>query len=253
MLSLSVFLDGCCWLYYSVLLNDVDVGIVSQHHCCHYLSLRLSLLARTVGCHVYCWLLNCTSRSCTVVAYIHTTGTVAQVWPTGSRAAVALYYLCTVASSLSIIKIKIKLYIVNSQRCRCILWYRIVLVRTKHFCPLLLLTLFCQILKYVNFDVLQKFLGVLEHTPFSTGRVHHSKICCFRRILEVLFSTYFRSNVPWDSGSILKGKTVTFGKQNDNQNLLKYVENNLFQNQFLEYIHFNLVQKVRVNNVLILL
>ena len=70
-------LDGCCWLYYSVLLNDVDIGIVSQHHCCHYLSLRLSLLARTIGCHVYCWLPNCTSRSCIVVAYIPTTGTIA--------------------------------------------------------------------------------------------------------------------------------------------------------------------------------
>ena len=68
MLSLSVFLDGCCWLYYSVLLNDVDVGIVSQHHCHHYLSLRFVLLARTVGCHVYCWLLNCPSHSCSVVA-----------------------------------------------------------------------------------------------------------------------------------------------------------------------------------------
>ena len=53
------------WLLLVVLsLNDVDVGIVSQHHCCHYLSLRLLLLACTVGCHVYCWLLNCTSRSC---------------------------------------------------------------------------------------------------------------------------------------------------------------------------------------------
>ena len=55
MISLSVFLDGCCWLYYSVLLDDVDVGIVSQHHCHHYLSLRLSLLACTIGC-LPCWL-----------------------------------------------------------------------------------------------------------------------------------------------------------------------------------------------------
>ena len=77
MLSLSVFLDGCHSLYYSVLLNDVDVGIVSQHHCHHYLSLRLLLLACTVGCHMYCWLLNCISCSCSVVAYIPTTGTVA--------------------------------------------------------------------------------------------------------------------------------------------------------------------------------
>ena len=47
MLLLSVFLDGCHWLYYTVLLNDVDIGIV---HCDYLCLLALLVAMCTAGC-----------------------------------------------------------------------------------------------------------------------------------------------------------------------------------------------------------